>query len=189
MLDPCPYLCPSQRGITLSETLIVIALIGILSSLAVPEYASQIARHRLSNAAHAFQSDQQYARTEALKRSRNIVVSRKAGQDGNWCYGLALKTTKKENCDCQITDTQASNFCDIKRISGQDYLNTNLETSISSSNTFTFTRGTTNAGGATFSVDGYAVRVVYSDVGRVRLCIPDSLPTNTTGLPNIPDCS
>jgi type IV fimbrial biogenesis protein FimT len=157
--------------------------------LAVPEYRSQIARNRLANAAHAFKSDQQFARTEAIKRSNNIVVSRKAGQDGNWCYGLAVKTSEKTNCDCLISDHQATSFCDIKRILGSEYSNTNLETSISNNNTYTFTRGTTNAGGATFSVDQYAVRVVFSDVGRVRLCIPDNLPANTTGLPNTPDCS
>ena len=177
-----------QQGITLSETLVVIAIIGILSSLALPEYSSQIARHRLANAAHAFKSDQQFARTEAFKRSRNIVVSRKAGQEGNWCYGLTIKTVAKESCDCEISDHQAKSFCDIKRISGTDFGKTNLETSIKTNNTYTFTRGTTNAGGVTFSYDRYAVRVVFSDVGRVRLCIPDELPANTTGLPNIPDC-
>lgn len=179
---------PVQSGVTLTETLVVIAIIGILAGIAIPEYSRMIARHRLENAAHAFKSDQQFARTEALKRSRNIVVSRKAGQDGNWCYGLSIKTADKTSCDCQISDALNSKFCDVKRIMGSAFTHTHLLTALSTSNTYTFTRGTTNAGGATFAADRYAVRVVFSDVGRVRLCIPDELPANTEGLPNMPDC-
>lgn len=180
--------CIRTHGVTLTETLVVIAIIGILSSLAIPEYSRQIAQQRLKYAAHAFKSDQQFARTEAFKRSQNVVVSRNAGQDGNWCYGLAIKTTQKTSCDCQVSNAEDEKFCEIKRILGTDYSHTNLEVSTNNSNTYSFTRGTTNAGGATFSVEHYAVRVVFSDVGRVRLCIPDHLPTNTTGLPDVPDC-
>lgn len=74
-----------QHGITLAETLIVLAISGILLGFAVPSYRDMIERNRLRQAAESFKSDLQFARSEALKRSQNIVVSRQDGNAGNWC--------------------------------------------------------------------------------------------------------
>lgn len=68
---------------------------------------------------------------------------------------------------------------------GDNFEQTNLEASIINNNTFNFRRGTTNAGGATFSTAHYAVRVVFSDIGRIRLCSPNPLPANKQALPSI----
>ncbi len=165
-----------QHGVTLAETLVVLAISGILLGFAVPSYRDMIERNRLRQAAESFKSDLQFARSEALKMSQNIVVSRQAGNAGNWCYGLAIRTASKTSCNCSETDPSANNFCDVKRITGDNFEQTTLEASIINNNTFNFRRGTTNAGGATFSTAHYAVRIVFSDVGRVRLCTPNPLP-------------
>lgn len=130
----------------------------------------------------------QFARTEALKRSQNIVVSRRAGSNGTWCYGLAVNRPGKTSCDCTQTQADAANFCDIKRLSGNDLPATTLETAIVNHNTFNFRRGTISAGEVTFSSERYVGRVVFSDVGRVRVCTPAPLPEGKRALPGYPQC-
>jgi len=174
-----------QQGVTLTETLVVVTIISLLLGFAAPSYQGMIERNRLRQVAESFKSDLQYARTEALKRSESIVVSRQAGNDGAWCYGLAVRTASKTHCACAETNPAANNFCEIKRIMGNNFAQTNMEAATISSNTFNALRGTTNAGGATFSTRHYAVRVVFGDVGRVRLCIPDPLPADKEALPGI----
>lgn len=174
-----------QQGVTLAETIVVIAIIGILSGFAIPSYQDMIERNRLLQAAESFKSDLQFARTEALKRNQNIVVSRQTSSNGAWCYGLAIRTASKSSCDCNVTDSTENNFCDVKRIMGDNFTQTTLEAATITNNTFNSRRGTTNAGGATFSTNQFAVRVVFSDVGRIRLCTPDPLPSGKKALPDI----
>ncbi|MDD2761647.1 MAG: GspH/FimT family pseudopilin [Methylomonas sp.] len=175
----------SEQGITLTETIVVASISGLLATFAIPAYQDMIERNRLRQAVESFKSDLQLARTEAIKRSQNVVVSRKTGDAGTWCYGLTLRTASKTSCDCEVSDPGADNFCDIKRIIGENFAQTNLEAATINNNTFSFRRGTINAGGATFSTQQYIARVVVSDVGRVRLCRPNPLPAGKTALPNI----
>ncbi|MDO9423976.1 MAG: GspH/FimT family pseudopilin [Methylobacter sp.] len=172
-----------NAGFTLLEAMIVVAIMGVLAAIAVPSYQDTLERNRLKQAAEGLKSDMQFARTEAIKKSQSIVVSRKTGNAGAWCYGLAIRTNSKTSCNCDVADTSASNYCDIKRIAGVDFKITNMETALINNNTFSSRRGTISAGGVTFRTAKYAVRVVYSDVGRVKLCTPNPLPTGTTALP------
>jgi len=178
----------SQQGISLLEVLIVIAILGILAAIAAPNYRDMIERQRLKQALESLKADMQFARTEALKRSQNIVVSRRAGGNGTWCYGLAVNRPGKTSCDCTQTDEAAANFCEIKRVLGSDMLHTTLEAAAVNNNTFNFRRGTISAGGVTFSSEHYAGRVVFSDVGRVRVCIPTSMPAGKQALPGYTQC-
>ncbi|MGR8929057.1 MAG: GspH/FimT family pseudopilin [Gammaproteobacteria bacterium] len=176
---------PQPNGFTLTEAVVVTAITGIVLSFAIPAYRNMIENSRLYLAAETFKSDLQFARTEALKISQNIVISRNPGDDGSWCYGMAVRTASKSSCDCSETNSTESDFCELKRINGGEFPHTNLEPAGINNNTFSFRRGTTNAGGATFSTDSFAVRVVFSIVGRVRLCTPDPLPTGKQALPKI----
>ena len=63
-----------ERGFSLVESLVVVALIGLLLALAVPALQQVLARSQVQSAAQAFVRDMTWARSEALKRSLRIAV-------------------------------------------------------------------------------------------------------------------
>jgi type IV fimbrial biogenesis protein FimT len=182
-----------RSGFTLVELLIVIAIIGIIAGLAVPSYQGMIERNRLKQVVESLKSDLQLARARAIKSSENVIVSRKTGNAGTWCYGLARKNpSSKTSCDCAQADTSASDYCDIKIVSGSGFNTINMN-SANSNSTFDFRRGTIGNNGVTFSTANYAARVVFSAVGRVRICSPSTvanpMPAGKEGLPDKENCT
>ncbi len=69
----------ASMGFTLTEFLVVIALLGILISIAIPGFSELIVRNRLATSTNDFISALNLARSEAIKRGQ-IVVVRKTGQ-------------------------------------------------------------------------------------------------------------
>jgi len=63
-----------ERGFSLVESLVVVVLLGLMLSLAVPELQKGLARSQVQAAAQAFVRDMTWARSEALKRSMRIGV-------------------------------------------------------------------------------------------------------------------
>ena len=68
-------------GFTLIELMVVLAIIGILVSLAFPSFSQQILQDRVVTTANQLNSVYKFARSEAVKRDKpiNLVVSNK-----NW---------------------------------------------------------------------------------------------------------
>lgn len=182
------------KGFSLLELLVVIGIIGVITSMAVPAFGQMLQRNHIKSAALSFQADLQLARTLALKQSQNILVSRTTGNAGAWCYGLAVKGTKTK-CDCNQSTTDGADDCEIKSTLGASYSSVDMLTATVNNNSFDFRRGTISANGVTFATDDYAARVVFSDAGRIRICTPPvegtgstNRPIGTIGLPAIPDC-
>ncbi len=170
-----------SKGMTFPELMVTIAVFGIISAMGVPSFQKMIERNQLKEAAESFKSDMLLARTESFKRSQNVLISRTTGNAGVWCYGLSADAVNPV-CDC--TQALAPGNCNIKRVSGAGFNETNMDTAAINDNTFDFRRGTIGNNGVTFSTNNYSARVVFSGAGRVRVCTP----VGSVGLTDYPDC-
>ncbi len=81
------YFCklPSvrEKGITLVEAMIVVAIVGILLGLAVPSFRGTINSHRARTWTTQLQTDMVFARQEAHRLNMNVTLC--ASNDGATC--------------------------------------------------------------------------------------------------------
>ena len=75
----------AQAGFTVMELLIGIAVLAILTTLAVPAFNQFIQNNRLAGQANEMVAAFQFARSEALKRGLNVRAC--ASDDGASCSG------------------------------------------------------------------------------------------------------
>lgn len=66
---------PSEGGFTLTEMMIVVAIVGITSALAVPNYLIWHAKYQLRQAATEIQNQLSVARISAMSRNSVVNVS------------------------------------------------------------------------------------------------------------------
>jgi type IV fimbrial biogenesis protein FimT len=169
-----------HNGFTLLELMIVVAIIGIVSSIAAPSFSDMIETNRLKSVTQSLQDDVQFTRTEAIKKSQNIilVITKTSSTAGDWCYGLSTKAT----CNCTVTNTVAANYCEIKIVTGAGFNTTSV--SASTAIAFDFRRGTIpTAVEVSFSTAHYQASNFVSEVGRAVICTPTALTSGLIPLP------
>ncbi len=81
-------------GFTLIEVLVVIALLGIVTALAAPGFASLVQSNRVQAAAGELQRALYYARSEAMSRGVNVVITTEPEDTNGWMGALKITTAK-----------------------------------------------------------------------------------------------
>lgn len=70
--SPASKLKPSMHGFGLIELMITVAIIGIMSSMAIPAFSEWVADTKTRTMAEVFQNNIRLAQTEALRRGRQV---------------------------------------------------------------------------------------------------------------------
>ena len=154
-----------SKGVTLLELLVTIAVLAVLTTIAIPSFRDMGERRRVVNASEAIYSDLQFARSEAVKRSHDVKVEwGGAGLIG--CSGWFLQMWDvTTNPDEYLTHTCGDGFPQITL--------TDTEPG-TDARTFDRIRGMPGEGVTLIlkSPSGYQIEVVLSGLGRVRSCSP-----------------
>lgn len=75
-----------NAGFSFAELMVVIALVGVLAAIAVPNFLRGMPERRLKNAARNLYADMQKARMTAVKENRKVVVKFDTGASGDFYY-------------------------------------------------------------------------------------------------------
>lgn len=81
------------NGFSLIELMVVVALVAVLASMAVPSFRTFLVKRTVQAAADAMITDLRYARSEAIKRSAQVSLCQSsngtscAGPGGGWIDG------------------------------------------------------------------------------------------------------
>lgn len=169
----------ANKGFTLIELMVVIAVVAVLLTIAAPSYQKLIERNRLKEASQALKSDLQFARMEAIKRSEPVFFELTEGNNGAWLYGIGTVA-----CDYDQADQDQDDYCDIKRVSGAKYPVVSLDTGGAPITIeFDFRRGTSADIGFVLTTPHYAAQVRVNNAGRVDVCDPDPMPVDVDDEP------
>jgi type IV fimbrial biogenesis protein FimT len=77
-----------SAGFTITEMLIVVAIMGILAAIAAPYMGDMIRRQRLKTAAFDVFSSLAFARSEAIKRNTTVTITPTSA--GDWAQGWRI---------------------------------------------------------------------------------------------------
>jgi type IV fimbrial biogenesis protein FimT len=104
-----------QRGFTLVETMVVVAIIAILGAIAGPSFRDMIRNNRLSAASSALQTSLSLARSEASKRGADARVTVAANSTaGVWTNGWTVFEDKTSNANGGVAPSADSST--VKRL-------------------------------------------------------------------------
>jgi len=84
------FLSQGQRGFTLAEVMMVIAIMGVILLIALPSLQDFVRDNRLSANMNEFMASFHYARSEAVKRGARVTMCKSAtgtSCGGNWENG------------------------------------------------------------------------------------------------------
>ena len=163
-----------ERGFTIVELMVVVVLIAIIAAIALPSFKSLLENRKLIAAADHLQADFQFAKTEAVKRSRTMFISFVNVGAANWCYGINQSST----CDCSV-----ANDCDTKVVNSTDLPAVILNVAAAANVSYDQFRGfASNAGNFKFGLGGRSTGVALALSGRSTTCTDNSIG----GLPSCP---
>lgn len=172
MIHPPSPRLPLQRGITLIEALSGLAVASVTLGLAAPGLEAMRQRMELHGAAAQVETDIQFARSEAVARSRTVRMTLHESIGGS-CY--IVHTGPAAACSC--TGAAGASCGASGEVLRSSFLPADGRVRIRSavrSMTFDPVKGTVTPT-ATLRVesrDGRALHQVVNLLGRIRTCSP-----------------
>jgi type IV fimbrial biogenesis protein FimT len=160
-----------QRGITLLEACVVIAVTAIVAATAAPSFTALLDARRLEGAATRLAADVQFVRGEALARNRSLRLSFHGGADAS-CW--IVHTGGAADCSCASGAVVCSaGAVEIKSVVLPSVERVSVAANVASI-VFDPLHGTSTPTGTLRLADlrGRAIHHVVNVVGRVRSCTP-----------------
>jgi type IV fimbrial biogenesis protein FimT len=186
-----------QRGVTLIELMVGVALIGIIAAFAAPSLSTTLQSRRIRTAADSIQSGLQYAKNEALRRNRNVSFTLQSTTAAAWQVGCdpaddtvvsgeavcaSVLQTRSAAEGTSITAIATSEIISSTGATASGLFSTKLRfTSLGRVDTATMVGGhsavilVSNPAGGACVVDGGEMRclkVIVSSSGLIRMCDP-----------------
>ncbi len=161
----------TPRGFTLVEIGVALAILAILTVIAVPSYRDSVDKSRLRAAVEALHADLQNARSTTQQQKAAVTAVFSTGT--SWCYGI---TATKPTCSCAQVDPAQADFCELRVVRAADVKNATLTAADFGGSPFTSfepVRGTATAGSVTVTSGlGKIATISVSALGRVATCSP-----------------
>lgn len=88
----------AAKGFNLLELMVGVAIVGVLSAIAVPSFNSFIETQRSRSSANDLVSSLNFARSEAVKRNASVTVAQSSGSWNNG-WTIAVGATVLRNVD------------------------------------------------------------------------------------------
>lgn len=149
------------RGVTLIELVLALAVLAVLSALALPSFGARADRARLQNAAEALAVDLGNARFEAARRGDPLHVLAAPGPA--WCWAVS----PAPGCGCG-----APQPCQLHRVTAAEHPGVRIsaggEVHLAPSGEIT----DPGAFAMLESGRGERLRVDLTPLGRARVCVP-----------------
>ena len=157
-----------NTGFTLLETMIVVAIIGILAAMAVPSFSDQMQQQRVEGAVEGLVSALQNAKAEAIKSNASLgIVFTPVTLNADlstWCYGMMAAGAA--TCDCTAADCVSGSV-----VQSSDFKGVTVNFNTSASRVFNPLRGTGTSGTVEFSAgNNKTLGVTTTMLGRIRIC-------------------
>ena len=175
-----------QAGFTIVEMMVVIAVAAILVAVAVPSFNNLIEKRKITGAAEMIYTQMVAARTESLKRSKDIALSFVDGDA--WSFGYTDDGTScVPGTDCEIVDFNNDGTADDAVTTSFDNEQfPGVSIAVTSDDTvFSWIRSTVDtANTVTLTSDNFELQVQLSLLGRARICSS----TGDTQVVGYPDC-
>lgn len=158
-----------QLGVTLIETMVVVAVAALLAVVAAPSFRDSIERSRLKSAVEEHISKVYLAKSESVMKNKPVYYSFRSDQQ---CYGFRVG----QSCDCAQTDTSAADMCTFARVQVDASKGVAMTSTFTNDGTEAFEPARATASGvgqvAWKTASGFELRTGITSVGRVTVCTP-----------------
>jgi type IV fimbrial biogenesis protein FimT len=166
----------ATAGMTLVEMMIVLTIVAILSSLALPSLRTLLDRQKVSTSARAFQSAVMLARSEAVKRGERVdlVPAFRHEWESGWLVLLDANNNQQADAGETVLHRSAEQPGNLHIVASlRDAKKTYLAFDPSGRPRSASSSALPQFGSLLFSVGTQKRKIIIGFLGRLRSCDPD----------------